>query len=120
MAAALVAMQRELIAAEDDAGDRVLRAGLRGQERDRFIGDALGVPDEIPAREDLPSAGVLVTQPVGIGADLQLAVPHRLGRDAATDLGQALRDVRALARHEELVLSPDGVRRARGAQALPL
>src|SRR5437867_12805813 len=105
MAAALVALQRELIAAEDDGGDGVLRARLRGQERDRFVGDALGVPDEVPAREDLPAAGVLVTQPVGIRADLQLAGPHRLSRDAAADLRQALRDVRALARHEQLVLS---------------
>ena len=120
MTAALVALQRQLIPAEDHGRDRVLGARLRRQQRDRLVGDALGVHHQVPAREDLPPTGVLIAEPVGIRSDLQLAVPHRFSRDAAADLGEALRDFRALARHEQLVLAPDRVRGARRAQALAL
>src|SRR5688572_11531756 len=120
MAAALVALQRQLVAGEDQRRPDVLRARLRREERERLVGDARRVRDEVPLREDLPAAGVLIAEPVGVGADLQLAVADGLGGDAATDLDDALQDVRPLGREEELVLAPDRIGGARRAQSLAL
>src|SRR6185295_10421641 len=107
--AALMALQRQLVAGEDHVGPDVLRARLGFERRERFVGDPRRVPDEIPLREDFPAAGVLIAESIGIGADLQLAVADGLGRDAAADLSEPLLNVRALGREEQLVFAPDRI-----------
>src|SRR5688572_30780116 len=120
MAARLVALERELVAGEDHRRAHVLRAGLRGEQRDRLLRDTRRVPDEVPTGQALPAAAVLEAKAVGVGADLELAVAGRLSRDAAAALAERLRDVRALRREEELLLALDRVARpGRAKSRLP-
>src|SRR5688500_4053442 len=109
MAARLVALERELVPGEDHRRAHVLRAGLRGEQRDRLLRDARRVADEIPLGQALPAAAVLEAKAVGVRADLELAVAGRLRRDAAAALAERLRDLRALRREEELLLALDRV-----------
>ncbi len=117
MAAALVALEHELVRAEDHGGADVLRALLGGEQRHGLVGDAGRVLHEVPLERVLPARGVLAAAArSGVRADLLLAVADGLGGDRRAGLVERLRDVRALARDEQLLLAPDLVRRARGAQ----
>ncbi len=119
MAAGLVDLEGHLVAGEDDGGAEVLGARLRREERHRLLRDPRGVADQVLLHHELPAAGVLVAAAgVRVGAALHLAVPHRLGLDAAPGLVEGLLDVRALARAEQLPLAPDLGRGAGGPEAL--
>src|SRR5688572_10661872 len=117
MAARLVALERELVAGEDHRRAHVLRAGLRGEQRDRLLRDARRVPDEIPVGQALPAAAVLEAKAVGVGTDLELSAAGRLRRDAAAAFAERLLHVRALSREEELLLALDRVARAGRAKS---
>src|SRR5439155_19254686 len=103
VAARLVHLQEQLRAPDHHRGAHVLRALLRGEERDRFLRDPRRVRDEVEALDELPARLVLrASAGGGIRADLLLAVADGLRRDAAARLEEGLLDVRALARDEEL------------------